>query len=106
MDGTTSLHLLATVEIVVQLPSQTALALSQLLATVNRNAFSNKHLQVAISLRGGVSDATVTMLVRVVVDTARVTLVADPPRLAVVLPPGGATNVRITITNNGNVPSG
>ncbi|GIM00456.1 hypothetical protein Vretimale_5260, partial [Volvox reticuliferus] len=63
--------------------------------------------EVAIDLRGGVSGATVTLLVRVLVDTERVVLVADPPgQLTAVLPPGGATNLRITITNNGNVPSG
>lgn len=63
--------------------------------------------QVAIDLRGGVSGATVTLLVRVVVDASQLILSADPAgRLTVVLPPGGATNVHLTITNTGNVPSG
>jgi hypothetical protein len=63
--------------------------------------------QVAIDLRGGVSGATATLLLRVLVDSERVVLVADPAGLvAAVLPPGGATNVNIRLTNTGNVPSG
>jgi hypothetical protein len=63
--------------------------------------------QVAIDLRGGVSGATATLLLRVLVESERVVLATDPAGLvAAVLPPGGAANVHIRITNNGNVPSG
>ncbi|EFJ43172.1 hypothetical protein VOLCADRAFT_106956 [Volvox carteri f. nagariensis] len=63
--------------------------------------------ELAIDLRGGISGAAVTVLVRVLVDSERIVLTADPAgRLAVVLPPGGATNVHITIKNTGNVASG
>ena len=63
--------------------------------------------QLAIDLRGGVSGAAATLVLRVLVDTERVVLSADPAgRLSAVLPPGGAINVRLTVTNNGNVASG
>ncbi|GFR51391.1 hypothetical protein Agub_g13827 [Astrephomene gubernaculifera] len=64
-------------------------------------------LELVFTLRGGVSNATTTLLLRVLVDSARVELVADPAgRLSVVLPPRGGTNLHLTITNNGNIASG
>ncbi|KAG2425980.1 hypothetical protein HXX76_013351 [Chlamydomonas incerta] len=75
--------------------------------TNSSGATSAAEFEVAIDLRGGVSGAATKLLLRVLVDTARVELVTDPPggRLAAVLPPGGATVVRLAVVNNGNVPS-
>ncbi|GFR43029.1 hypothetical protein Agub_g4033, partial [Astrephomene gubernaculifera] len=64
-------------------------------------------LELVFTLRGGASNATATLLLRVLVDSARVELAADPAgRLSVVLPPGGASSVHLTVTNNGNIASG
>ncbi|KAG2435038.1 hypothetical protein HYH02_012035 [Chlamydomonas schloesseri] len=75
--------------------------------TNSSGATAAAEFEVTVELRGGVSGAATKLLLRVLVDTARVELATDPPggALAAVLPRGGAAVVRLAVTNNGNVPS-
>ncbi|KAG2492959.1 hypothetical protein HYH03_008867 [Edaphochlamys debaryana] len=76
-------------------------------AEVEAGYAGRTEFEVLLALVSGLSGIYTKVFLRVMVTAARTQLSLDPPgRLTAVLPPGGATTLRVTVTNTGNLASG